>query len=107
LAETPALRRWTRNETDYFTRLNTDEDYMDLEISRVNLLETLDRSKKTSLRIAFVGFPAILFGIFTGDNLIADIGWAVSSISLLIWTGLILTERMLAERIPLDLVEEE
>ena len=46
LAETPALRRWTQDETEYFSRLNNDEDYMDLEISRVNMLETLENSKK-------------------------------------------------------------
>ena len=107
LAETPALRRWTQDETEYFTRLNNDEDYMDLEISRVNMLETLENSKKTTLKIALFAFPLILIGVVGEDNLIANIGWAVSSISLLIWVGLILSRNMLAERIPLDLVEED
>jgi tetratricopeptide (TPR) repeat protein len=68
LAETPALRRWTQNESDYFARLNTDEDYMDMEINRVNMLETLERSKRTSLKIAFLGFPGILFGLIVFDD---------------------------------------
>ena len=50
LAETPALRRWTQDETEYFTRLNNDEDYMDLEISRVNMLETLERFQKNDFK---------------------------------------------------------
>lgn len=107
LAENKALRRWTRNETDYFTRLNSDEDYMDLEISRVNMLETLENSKKTALKIALFAFPTILFGVVLEENLLANIGWAVSSIALLIWVGLITTRNILADRIPLDLVEEE
>ncbi|CAN5799474.1 hypothetical protein BH20ACI4_BH20ACI4_01470 [soil metagenome] len=107
LAETKALRRWTRNETDYFTRLNSDEDYMDLEISRVNMLETLENSKTTALKIALFAFPTILIGVVLEENLLANIGWAVSSIALLIWVGLITTRNMLAERIPLDLVEED
>lgn len=107
LAENKALRRWTRNETDYFTRLNDDEDYMDLEISRVNMLETLENSKKTALKIALLAFPAILFGVVLEENLLANIGWAVASVALLIWVGLITTRNMLSERIPLDLVEEE
>ncbi len=107
LAENKALRRWTRNETDYFTRLNDDEDYMDLEISRVNMLETLENSKMTALKIALLAFPAILFGVVLEENLLANIGWAVSSIALLIWIGLITTRNILADRIPLELVEEE
>ncbi|MEO6590030.1 MAG: tetratricopeptide repeat protein [Pyrinomonadaceae bacterium] len=107
LAETPALRRWTRDETDYFSRLNNDEDYMDLEISRVNMLETLEKSKVTTLKIALFAFPAILIGVVGEDNLIANLGWAVSTIALFVWVGLIITRNMLAERIPLDLIEEE
>jgi tetratricopeptide (TPR) repeat protein len=106
-AETPALRRWTQNESEYFLRLNDDEDYMDLEISRVNLLDTLERSKRTTLKIAFFGFPLIIFGITVFDDLVANIGWAVSSVSLLIWVGLILSRNLLSSRIPLDFDEED
>lgn len=107
LAENSALRRWTRNETEYFTRLNEDEDYMEMEISRINLLEGLERSMKTCLRIALLGIPAILFGVITDDNLIANIGWTVSSIALLIWIALIVSQKIFSSRIPLDLLEED
>ena len=107
LAETNALRRWTRNEAEYFTRLNEDADYMEMEISRINLLEGFENSLKTCLRITLFGIPAILLGVFTEDNLIANIGWAVSSIALLIWIALVLGQRMFSSRIPLDLMEEE
>ncbi len=107
LAETPALRRWAESETEYFTRLNNDEDYMELEISRVNMLETLENSKKTTLQIALLAFPAILIGVVGEDNLIANIGWSVSAFALLVWVGLIVSRNMLTERIPLDLIEED
>jgi len=107
LAETPALRRWTQSEADYFLHLNDDEEYMEMEISRINLLETLERSKKTALKIAFLGFPAILFGVTLSEDLISNIGWAVSSVSLMIWTGLLLSLNLFSERIPYELVEEE
>lgn len=106
LADAPALRRWTRNESDYFSRLNYDEDYMEMEISRVNLLENLENAKKTCLKIAFAGFPAIIFGLVF-DDLITNIGWAISCISLLIWTGLMLSQNLLLSRIPLDFDDEE
>lgn len=107
LAETSALRRWTRGEAEYFTRLNDDEDYMEMEISRINLLEGLERSLKTCLRIALLAIPAILFGIIFDENLIANVGWAISSIALLLWVGLIVSRKIFSSRIPLDLVEEE
>lgn len=106
-ADTKALRRWTNAEAEYFSRLNSDEEYMDLEISRINLLETLKRSKKNALRIAFFGFPAILIGIILLETLIANIGWAISSIALIVWGGLFLSQNVLAERIPFELLDED
>jgi hypothetical protein len=107
VAETPALRRWSRAEADYFSNLHADEEYMEMEISRVNLLDGVERSKKTTLRIAFFAFPMILVGILFEDDQVTNVGWAVSTVSLLIWTGLIITARMLSQRIPYELVESE
>jgi tetratricopeptide (TPR) repeat protein len=106
LANAPALRRWTQNESDYFSRLNTDDDYMEMEISRVNLLENFENAKKTCLKIAFVGFPAVIFGLLA-DDLITNIGWAISCISLLIWVGLMLSQSLLSSRVPMDFDDEE
>lgn len=107
LAETPALRRWTQNEIEYFSRLNSDEEYMELEISRMNLLETLQSIQRTTLRIAIIGFPFIAAGVILEDNLIANLGWAVSIISLVVWAALILLKNILSARIPFHLVEDE
>lgn len=107
VAETPSLRRWSKTETEYFSNLNSDDEYMEMEIGRVNLLETIENSKKTALRIAFFGFPAILSGIVLEDNLVANIGWAVSTVSLLIWTGLIMSGHLLAQRIPYHMMETD
>jgi tetratricopeptide (TPR) repeat protein len=107
LAETPALRRWTQGEADYFSHLNDDDDYMDMEISRINLLETLESSKRTTLKIAVVGFPAILIGVTLGEELISNLGWAVSAVALLIWSGLLMSVNLFSDRIPYELVEED
>ena len=107
LAETNALRRWTSGESEYFSRLNDDEEYLELEISRVNLLETLERSKKTALRISFFGFPAILLGLVLFDYLIANIGWAISLVALAVWCGLMLTQKILSARIPFELLDDD
>ena len=107
VAETPALRRWTKAETEYFSRLNSDDEYMEMEISRVNLLETFENSKKTALRIAALAFPAVIGGLLLDDDLIANVGWAVTTVSLLIWIGVIISMRMLSQRLPYDLIASD
>ena len=106
LAETPALRRWAKNESEYFSRLNDDDDYMEMEINRVNLLDTLDNFKKTTLKIALFGFPFVLSGVVLEENTIANLGWAISIVALLIWVGLILSRKLLSARLPFELLEE-
>ncbi|MFM9903971.1 MAG: hypothetical protein ACKVQJ_05295 [Pyrinomonadaceae bacterium] len=107
IAETPALRRWTQGEAEYFSNLNSDDEYMEIELSRVNMLETVERSKKTTLNIAFLAFPAVAVGLLFEDNFVANLGWAVSTVSLLIWTGLVISTRMLSQRIPYDLMPSD
>jgi len=107
LAESPALRRYSRTEADYFGHLNNDDEYMEVEVGRVNLLESLEGAKKTVLRIASFGIMPLIFGLVVDDSLFADIGWAVTAVALLIWTGLIVSVKFLATRIPYELVESD
>ena len=41
------------------------------------------------------------------DDLLANAGWAVSSVSLLICAGLIMSARLLSHRIPYELMESD
>ena len=107
ISETPALRRWTRGEVDYFSNLNNDDEYLEMEIGRVEMLESLDSLKRSSLRIALFGFPAIMIGLLVDDTLIANIGWSISAIALIIWTGMNVGVKLLAPRIPYDLLETD
>ena len=104
VAESPALRRYSRTEADYFARLNDDDEYMEVEVGRVNLLESLENAKKTVLRIASFGFVPLIWGLVFEDSLISDIGWAVTAFAILVWVGLIVSVRFLSSRIPYDLV---
>ena len=78
-----------------------------LEISRVNMLETLEKSKKTALRIASLAFPAVIVGLILEDDLIANIGWVVTTFSLLSWTGIINSCRLISQRLPYDLINSD
>lgn len=106
-AETPAARRWTKHEIDYFSRLNGDEEYMELEISRMNLLDTLASVRGGALRIAIVGIPLIVIGLLFGEFMVANVGWAVSLISFAVWTTVIVMAHTLAARIPYDMIGDE
>jgi tetratricopeptide (TPR) repeat protein len=100
LADSSALRRWARGEADYFSRLNDDEDYLELEISRMNLIERLERYQKTSLRAVLFGFPLILIGVVAEQFTLANIGWAISAIAIAFWFGMVLIQKFISSRIP-------
>ena len=72
-----------------------------------NLLDALDRWKRISLRLAFIGFPVIAVGLVYDDALIANCGWTFSTASLVLWTLIMLGRRVFAPRISMDLLEED
>jgi tetratricopeptide (TPR) repeat protein len=106
-AKNNALKRWAQDEIDYFMRLNNDEDYMEIEIKRINLLEGVQRNKAITMRISLFGFAVILFGMFTGEQLISNIGWACTAAAMLIWMGLMIGGKILADRFPAAEDDEE
>ena len=107
LAETPALRRWTQSEADYFEHLNNDDDYMEMEVSRVNLLESLENYRKIAFRAAFFSFPLILIGVITEEFLIANFGWAISLVAFAVWLAMQIIKKTFIARIPFELMDEE
>lgn len=104
-AETSALRRWAQNETEYFSRLNSDEDYMELEINRINRLEKIERGKVISMRSTIAGIIIILCGLLF-DETLATLGWATSIIALTIWIVLITGRNILLKRSSLTGIED-
>jgi tetratricopeptide (TPR) repeat protein len=107
LADTSSLRRWTLAEMEYFSRLNEDDEYMELEVSRVNLLDTLDRVRRSALRFVLLGLPVIAAGLLLEDSLIANIGWGVSILALCIWILVVAGKQMLQRRIPFEIVDAD
>ncbi len=106
IAESPSLRRWSRSEADYFSRLNDDEEYLDMEVTRINLLETFARSKRTAIRIALLGFPTIFIGIVIDNTLVTNIGWAVAVIALIVWFSMIVAVNLFSSRVPFETLSD-
>lgn len=107
LAQSPAVRRWSMAEAEYFSRLNNDEEYMEMELGRVNLLDALDRWRGTTLRLCLVGFPIIALGLYFEDPTITNAGWILSGGTLVLWTGILLATRVFSPRIAPDLLQED
>ena len=97
LTENVALRRWAQNETDYFSRLNNDEEYIDAEVTRINRLEKIERWKVTAMRLTVLGIAIVLIGLIT-DESIALLGWTFSIASLIAWIALITSRKFLIKR---------
>lgn len=102
-----ALRKWTRSEADYFSRLAEDDEYMEIEVSRLNLVEKLDRWRSTAFRIAFYSIPLIAAGAIFGEPLVINTGWLVSAVSFLLWAAMSIGFKMLSTRIPFELVAND
>jgi tetratricopeptide (TPR) repeat protein len=102
VAENASLRRWSNNEAMYFSQLNSDDEYMELEIRRVSMLRTVERSQRTAIMAAFLGMPLVIWGVLGDDDLVTKLGWAISMVGVVIWTLLMISSRMLADRLPYD-----
>ncbi len=107
LAESTAARRWSRAEAEYFQRLSNDDEYMEMELGRVNLLDALDRWKRTTFRLCVLGFPVIGLGLYFDDVTTANAGWILSGGSLVLWTTILLASRILAPRIAPELLQDD
>jgi tetratricopeptide (TPR) repeat protein len=107
VAETAAQRRWSKAEAEYFSNLNSDSQYLELELGRVNLLETVDAVRKSSLRLAFLAFPVIIVSLLFDETFMADLGWCISGGSILIWSLSLALRRTLTQRLPYQQTVQE
>lgn len=106
LARVRSLRRWTNGEIEYFTRLNADNEYMELEISRLNLTDTFHRMGKWALPTAAAGGTLILVGSVIDENTLADVGWAISTAAIVCGVVARLGGGIVASRIPPQMIDK-
>lgn len=100
-----ALQKWTSSEANYFSHLTEDDKYMELEISRLNLLEKLERWRRSLFRVALYSIPLIAAGVILEESLVAEAGWLASGICFLLWAGTSVMMKMLSPRIPFEILE--
>ena len=62
---------------------------------------------KSSKKPEEAGALGVMIGVLLPDDLVANIGWAVSFAALAVWAAMLIGRRMLEARIPFDLVEDD
>lgn len=97
VAPDAASGRMARCEADYYARLNDDDDYLTAELRRMNWLEGAGRIQQFSARVSFAALFVALAGSFL-DQIVAGVGWAVASSSIIGWSGSLLVRKILTRR---------
>ena len=97
IAPDKATAALARREADYYSRLNNDEDYLAAELRRMNWLEGANRIQRLTARVSFAALLVALVGSSV-DQVVAGLGWAFASSSIIAWSGSLLTRRLLAAR---------
>lgn len=92
-----AAARLARREADYYSRLNSDEDYLAAELRRMNWLEGAGRVQRLTARVSFAAILLALVGSSI-DQVVAGLGWALASSSIIGWSGSLITRKFLTNR---------
>jgi tetratricopeptide (TPR) repeat protein len=97
IAPDGALARFARREAAYYTQLNTDDQYLALELRRIGLLYNTERARLLASRVTFASLLLFLVGGLIDDSL-TDVGLAIASSSILAWISVALLGRFLNRR---------
>jgi tetratricopeptide (TPR) repeat protein len=97
IAPDKATATLARREADYYSRLNSDEDYLAAELRRMNWLEGANRIQRLTARVSFAAMLIALVGSSI-DQMVAGLGWALASSSIIAWSGSVITRKLLATR---------
>lgn len=97
LAPDKATTTLARREADYYSRLNNDEDYLAAELRRMNWLEGANRIQYLTARVSFAALLIALVGSSI-DQVVAGLGWALASSSIIAWSGSLVIRKLLAGR---------
>jgi tetratricopeptide (TPR) repeat protein len=97
IAPDEAIARYARRESDYYARLNNDDDYLAAELRRIGWLQNLQRAKRLAARMTLASVILALVGP-SFDDAIESIGWSLASSSLIAWIGVSLITRLLVPR---------
>lgn len=97
IAPDKALRRFAQREIDYYSMLNSDEDYLDKEIRRIDRLQFILFARRSCVRVTIIAFIFSLLS-FTYDETLSNVGWTFTATALGLWFCLVLAGKLYTER---------
>jgi tetratricopeptide (TPR) repeat protein len=97
IAPDKALRRFAQNEINYYSLLNSDEDFLDREIRRIDRLQFILFARRCCVRVTIVAFIFSLLSTAV-DELLSNVGWTFTATSLGLWFFLIVAGKFYMER---------
>ncbi len=97
IAPDKAAARLARREADYYSRLSNDDEYLAAELRRMNWLEGAGRVQRLTARLSFAALLIALVGSSI-DQMVAGLGWALASSSIIGWFGSLIIRKFLTTR---------
>ena len=97
VAPDKATARMSRREADYYVLLSSDEDYLAAELRRMNWLQNVTRIQQFAGRVSFASMLMALVGSSI-NPVIAGVGWALASSSIIAWSTSLIATRLLMTR---------
>jgi tetratricopeptide (TPR) repeat protein len=97
IAPDDSLGRFARRESDYYKRLNDDDDYLSTELRRISWLQNLHQARRIAARVTIAGILLALVGPSI-DSAIEDVGWSLASSAVIAWVSIAIVNRLLIRR---------
>jgi len=92
-----ALAGYAKREADYYAHLNDDDDFLAVELRRINWLQYALRVRRLAARVTNASILVALISPYVESSL-AGICWSLASSSLLAWVSSLFATKLLAPR---------
>lgn len=94
-----ALAQYAQREADYYALLNTDDEYLAVELNRINLLQQIQQAGRMAARVTFIAVAFALVASFVEESF-ATVGWSLACSAAVIWICVSIAARFFHERRP-------
>ncbi len=92
-----SLSKYARREADYYALLNDDDEFLTVELRRINWLQYSLRVRKIAARITNASILIALISPYIESSL-AGVGWSLAASSLVAWVSSLFAIKALAPR---------
>lgn len=92
-----ALTDYAKREADYYAHLNDDDDFLAVELRRINWLQYSLRVRRLAARVTNASILVALISPYV-ESSIAGVCWALASSSLVAWISSLFAIKLLATR---------